>query len=225
MVRRARRLRERRGGGRGTLLLALVALRMSAKNPGELSTLDRGILAVVAPAQSAMSSVARAIGGVAGRYAELTHVRPENDRLRSENTRLRAELMQTKRVAAESGRYQLLLGLRDTTPAETAGGARDQHRCLALFPRGARRAGSRRGAGQPRHAGVDARWRRRTHQPRGRQTSDVLLAGRSAVVDRRVPAAHRRAWRPARQGRRERLPLFRGVFDAWGAGRAKEIWW
>ena len=101
------------------LVLALVALRISAKNPGELSSLDRGILAVVAPAQSALSSVARAIGGVIGRYAELTHVRSENDRLRSENTRLRAELMQTKRVAAESGRYQLLLGLKDTTPAET----------------------------------------------------------------------------------------------------------
>ena len=102
-----------------TLVLALVALRISAKNPGELSTLDRGILVVVAPAQAALSTVARAIGGVLGRYAELTHVRTENDRLRSENTRLRAELMQTKRVAAESGRYQQLLGLKDTTPAET----------------------------------------------------------------------------------------------------------
>ncbi|MBC8133127.1 MAG: rod shape-determining protein MreC [Deltaproteobacteria bacterium] len=101
------------------VILALVALRISAKNPGELSTLDRGILAVVAPAQAALSTVARAIGGVLGRYAELTHVRSENDRLRSENTRLRAELMQTKRVAAESGRYQSLLGLKNTTPAET----------------------------------------------------------------------------------------------------------
>jgi rod shape-determining protein MreC len=101
------------------LVLALVALRMSARNPGELSTLDRGVLAVVAPAQAALSTVARAIGGVAGRYAELTHVRTENEKLRSENARLRAELMETKRVAAESGRYQRLLGLKDMTPAET----------------------------------------------------------------------------------------------------------
>jgi len=101
------------------MVLALVALRMSAKNPGELSTLDRGILGVVAPAQAAMSTVARAAGRVVGRYAELTHVRSENDRLRSENARLRAELMEVKRVAAESGRYQRLLGLRDMTPAET----------------------------------------------------------------------------------------------------------
>jgi hypothetical protein len=42
------------------LVLALVALRISAKNPGELSTLDRGILGVVAPAQAALSTVARA---------------------------------------------------------------------------------------------------------------------------------------------------------------------
>ena len=102
-----------------TLVLALIALRISAKNPGELSTLDRGILGVVSPAQAAMSTVVRAVAGVAGRYAELTHVRAENERLRSENERLRTELMQEKRVAAESGRYQRLLGLRDVTPAET----------------------------------------------------------------------------------------------------------
>ena len=43
----------------GTLVLAIVALRMSAKNPGELSTLDRGIVRIISPAQSAMSFVAR----------------------------------------------------------------------------------------------------------------------------------------------------------------------
>lgn len=101
------------------IVLALIALRMSAQNPGEVSTLDRGILGVVTPAQAALSTVARAIAGVVGRYAELTHVRAENEKLRAENTRLRAELVQTKRVAAESGRYQRLLGLKDTTPAET----------------------------------------------------------------------------------------------------------
>ncbi len=101
------------------VILALVALRLSAQSPGELSSLDRGILGVVAPAQAALSTVARAIGGVVGRYAELTRVRGENDRLRSENVRLRAELMETKRFAAESGRYQTLLGLKDSLPAET----------------------------------------------------------------------------------------------------------
>lgn len=103
----------------GTLLFAIIALRMSAKNPGELSALDRGILGIVSPAQSAMSLVARGVAGVAGRFAELTHVRAENHELAKENARLRAELSSLRRLAAESGRYQRLLGLRDLTPAET----------------------------------------------------------------------------------------------------------
>src|SRR6185295_13599181 len=79
----------------------------------------RGILHIVSPAQSAMSSVARGIIGVAGHYVDLTHVRAENDALTRDNARLRAELADVRRVAAESGRYQRLLGLRDATPAET----------------------------------------------------------------------------------------------------------
>ncbi len=103
----------------GVLLLAIIAMRMSARAPGDLSTLDRGILRIVSPAQAAMSSLARGIGGIAGRYVELTHVRAENEKLSRENARLRAELVEVKRLAAESGRYQRLLGLKDLTPAET----------------------------------------------------------------------------------------------------------
>jgi rod shape-determining protein MreC len=103
----------------GTLLLAIITLRMSARSPGELSALDRGILRIVSPAQSAMSLVARGIAGVAGRFVELTHARSEIETLAKENARLRAEVAQLRRVADESGRYQRLLGLRDLTPAET----------------------------------------------------------------------------------------------------------
>ena len=53
--------------------------------PGELSALDRGILRLVSPGQAAMSFVARAITGVAGRYVELTGVRAENEALHREN--------------------------------------------------------------------------------------------------------------------------------------------
>jgi rod shape-determining protein MreC len=101
------------------VVLALIVLRMSAKSPGELSALDRGILRMVSPAQSAMSFVARGIAGVAGRYVELTHVRGENEQLQRDNARLRTELLEMRRLAEESGRYQRLLGLRDQTPAET----------------------------------------------------------------------------------------------------------
>ena len=130
---------------------------MSARNPGELSALDRGILRLVSPGQAAMSYVARAITGVAGRYVELTGVRAENESLHRENSQLRAELIEMRRLAEESGRYQRLLGLRDATPAETIAArviavdaspyfrvARVEHR-------------PRRGDGPARHAGADAR--------------------------------------------------------------------
>jgi rod shape-determining protein MreC len=102
-----------------TLIVALIALRVSARNPGELSALDRGILRLVSPGQAAMSYVARGITGVAGRYVELKGVRAENESLHRENRQLRTELMEMRRLAEESGRYQRLLGLRDATPAET----------------------------------------------------------------------------------------------------------
>src|SRR5688572_13161164 len=102
-----------------TLIVAVFVLRVSARHPGELSTLDRGILRLVSPGQAAMSYVARAITGMAGRYVELKGVRADNEALYRENRKLRTELMEMRRLAEESGRYQRLLGLRDATPAET----------------------------------------------------------------------------------------------------------
>ena len=103
----------------GVLLTAIIALRVSAKHPGELSALDRGILRIVSPGQSAMSFLARGITGGYGRYVELKGVRADNEALYVENRKLRTELLEMRRLAEESGRYQRLLGLRDATPAET----------------------------------------------------------------------------------------------------------
>jgi cell shape-determining protein MreC len=103
----------------GILLVALLALRSSAKHPGELSTLDRAILTVVTPAQSTLSVFARGLRGFSEHYVDLVHVRTENEQLRRENSRLRAELIDAKRTADESGRLRRLLGLRDSLAAAT----------------------------------------------------------------------------------------------------------
>jgi rod shape-determining protein MreC len=100
-------------------VLALFLLRQSARSPEYLSPLDRGILTLVSPIQSAFATLARSIGHAAGRYVDLVHVRAENEDLRNKNDRLRAELLEAKRGAAESVRFQRLLGLRNAVAAET----------------------------------------------------------------------------------------------------------
>ncbi len=101
------------------LVVAIIALRGSARAPGDLSALDRGILTLISPAQAALSSIARGLGNAAGRYMDLVHVRGENETLRSENARLRADLLESRRAANEAGRLQRLLGLRDSVAAAT----------------------------------------------------------------------------------------------------------
>jgi rod shape-determining protein MreC len=98
---------------------ALIMLRQSARHPGELSTLDRGILAAVSPIQSALSVVTRGTADVAGRYVDLVHVRAANEELRRANSKLSAELIEARRAVADNARLQKLLGLRDALPSET----------------------------------------------------------------------------------------------------------
>lgn len=100
-------------------VLSLFLLRQSARAPEYLSPLDRGILTLVSPIQSSFATLARSLGNAAGHYVDLVHVRSENERLQNDNRRLRAELLEAKRGAAESVRFQKLLGLRNAVTAET----------------------------------------------------------------------------------------------------------
>jgi rod shape-determining protein MreC len=100
-------------------VLSLFLLRQSVRSPEYLSPLDRGVLTLVTPIQSAFATLARSIGHVAGRYVDLVHVRAQNEKLRNENEHLRAELLEARRGAAESVRFQHLLGLRNAVAAET----------------------------------------------------------------------------------------------------------
>jgi rod shape-determining protein MreC len=100
-------------------VLSLFLLRQSVRSPEYLSPLDRGVLTLVTPIQSAFATLARSIGHVAGRYVDLVHVRAQNGQLRNENEHLRAELLEARRGAAESVRFQRLLGLRNAVAAET----------------------------------------------------------------------------------------------------------
>src|ERR1017187_931356 len=100
-------------------VLSLFLLRQSVRSPEYLSPLDRGILTLVSPVQSAFATLARSIGHAAGRYVDLVHVRAENGKLRNDNDHLRAELLEAKRGAAESVRFQHLLGLPHPVASET----------------------------------------------------------------------------------------------------------
>ena len=197
------------------------AARQRAKHPGELSALDRGILRIVSPGQSAMSYLARGITGVA------RPLRRAQGRARRERGAVPREPPAAHRADGDAppGRGERALpapagaARRDARGDDR--GARDRHRRVAVLPRRARRHRSRRGDGQARHARADARGRGRPDQPRRGQELGRDAAGRPAFGAGRADPAHRRPRHPARQGGRERLPLQHRVPGARRAGARK----
>ncbi len=105
----------------GLLGLALGLVRHSARNPGDLGIIDRGLLHLIGPAQATLARAAHGAGQLVVRYLVLVDVETQNRSLRQENLGLRTQLTDARRVAAEAERLRRLLALRESlSPATVA---------------------------------------------------------------------------------------------------------
>ena len=101
------------------LVLSLVLVRQSARNPGELGLIDRVLLRLIAPAQGLLARGAYALGHLFSRYVVLVNIEAKNRALRQENLSLRNQLADAKRAGQESARLRGLLDLRDSLSSAT----------------------------------------------------------------------------------------------------------
>jgi rod shape-determining protein MreC len=106
----------------GILLLVPAALLHSQfRQPSQLSAVDRGILQVSAPLQSAVSWVVEGIGGLWGRYLFLVGLEHDNRALREEVGRLRIALASAQQRAREADSLEALVALKRVTAAPSTG--------------------------------------------------------------------------------------------------------
>lgn len=103
------------------LLVPLLILHSSFKEPEELNRFDHAVLRVSSPLQSAVSWIVEGLGGIWHRYVWLVDVEDENETLRADNERLRLELGAARRMQADTAALEELLGLRQRTIADTVG--------------------------------------------------------------------------------------------------------
>jgi rod shape-determining protein MreC len=104
------------------LALPLLFLRANVRAPGDLNFIDRAILRISAPLQSAITWMARGIGSAWSRYVFLVGVERDNRRLADDNARLRSEIARLERETAHEVELEKLVGLsaRITVPSITA---------------------------------------------------------------------------------------------------------
>ena len=103
------------------LLLPLIILRSSLKEPEDLNGFDRAVLKVSSPLQSAVSWVVEGVGGLWQRYIWLVNVEEENDELRAELMKKHEELAAARRQLGDTQVLEKLIDLRDRTTSETVG--------------------------------------------------------------------------------------------------------
>lgn len=101
------------------LLVTVLVLRANQKNPSELNVLDRAVLQLSAPLESAFTAIGRSIAGTWRGYVYLVDVKQENQRLSDENRRLAGELSQARLAEGRVTQLEAMLALRAELPSET----------------------------------------------------------------------------------------------------------
>ena len=102
----------------GVLLAASLALMALSSNPLAVE-LQKGIGFALSPIQSALTSVARGVGGIVDTVTEIDALRRRNDALRAENGRLAAENARLGAVKRENEELSALLQLKSTLQYRT----------------------------------------------------------------------------------------------------------
>ena len=99
------------------VLLALAVpfwfLRVSMRDPRQVSGPDRVLIAIATPIQNVAAMLARGLSNVWGEYVYLVDVKEDNAKLASENARLREKVRELDHAEVESRRLKRLLQMRD----------------------------------------------------------------------------------------------------------------
>lgn len=103
------------------VLLPAAFLHSNFKKPGNLNALDRVVLRVSAPIQSAVSWVIEGVGGIWHHYVYLVDARSERDEVVKQNERLRRENAELSRALVDAQQRDDLAVLKRRTTAETIG--------------------------------------------------------------------------------------------------------
>jgi rod shape-determining protein MreC len=104
------------------LLIVVPALVLRASLARDTpSWLDKTLLRITAPLETAVSWVVEGVGGTWSRYVALVDVEAENRELRDDNERLRKQLAAMTRRAYDVAALEDLAQVKKRTPADTLG--------------------------------------------------------------------------------------------------------
>ena len=105
----------------GMLILIPALVLRASLSRGTPSGLDKALLRITAPLETAVSWVVEGIGGLWSRYVAVVDVQSENRELRAENELLRKDLATMTRRAYDVTALEELAVVKQRTPADTVG--------------------------------------------------------------------------------------------------------